>query len=303
MENSKIEWTEHTFNPWMGCTKVSPACDNCYAEKLVTGRMGKDVWGAGKPRALTSISNWNQPLKWNREAEKAGKRARVFCASLADVFDNEVPQEWRHRLYDLILATPHLDWLLLTKRIGNAKKFLPADWLVEPRPNIWIGATIANQEEADRDIPKLLEVPAVIRFLSMEPLLGPVNLRPLRLEQNGERVSIYPLEGAFQIPSSHYNVMHPRIHWVIVGGESGPGARPTMTAKMVRSLRDQCEGAGTPFLFKQWGDWAPYDRGQVDTTTLVSPGAFDEPMQKFGKKAAGRMIDGRTHDGVPRSAA
>lgn len=287
MENSKIEWTEHTFNPWMGCTKVSPACDNCYAEKLVTGRMGKDVWGAGKPRALTSVSNWNQPLKWNREAEKSGTRARVFCASLADVFDNEVPQEWRHRLYDLILATPHLDWLLLTKRIGNAKKFLPADWLVEPQPNIWIGATIANQEEADRDIPKLAALPAAVRFLSMEPLLGHVDLRALKVDHGGRM-------NAF---------LHDRIHWVIVGGESGPGARPTMTAAIARELRDQCAEFDIPFLFKQWGDWAPYDRGQVDTTTLVAHGALDQPMQKFGKKLAGRMLDGVTHDGVPRRAS
>src|SRR5437764_65612 len=164
--NSGIQWTDHTFNPWIGCTKVSPGCDHCYAEAWAK-RYGTATWGSGQPRKPTSESNWNLPRKWNRQAEAEGRRYRVFCASLADVFDNEVPEEWRHRLFQLIKKTPHLDWLLLTKRIGNADDMLPTDHLLcAPWPNIWLGASIVNQTEADRDIPKLLTTPARIRFLS-----------------------------------------------------------------------------------------------------------------------------------------
>lgn len=217
--NSNIEWTDHTFNPWIGCTKVSPGCEHCYAETWAN-RYGTVDWGKGNPRKLTSESNWQQPIKWNRQAEAEGRRYRVFCASLADVMDNEVPNAWRQSLWDLIRKTPHLDWLLLTKRIGNAKDMLPT-----PTPeNIWLGATIVNQEEADRDIPKLLNTPANIRFLSMEPLLGHVDL-------DGR------LRG---------------IHWVIVGGESGKDARP-MEPVWARAIRNRCVEKEVAFHFKQWG--------------------------------------------------
>ena len=184
-QDTKIEWAHHTFNPWTGCTKVSPACDHCYAEgwsKRAGDRVGK--WGPGAPRVRTTSSNWKQPLRWNAEAERLGVRYRVFCASLADVFDNEVPAEWRAELLRLIDETPNLDWLLLTKRIGNANAMLDvaeaivcqSEWTnYYPRRNVWIGASITSQAEADRDIQKLLAVPAAKRFLSMEPLLGPVS--------------------------------------------------------------------------------------------------------------------------------
>ena len=179
-ENSKIEWCDSTFNPWIGCTNVGPGCDHCYAEALMDKRWRRVQWGIGKPRERTSAANWKQPLLWEKEhdafALMHGRRRRVFCASLADVFDNQAPAAWRAELFALIGLTPHLDWLLLTKRIGNVKQMLeqpgmPKDGMPS---NVWLGATVVNQEEADRDIPKLLAVPARVRFLSIEPMLGPI---------------------------------------------------------------------------------------------------------------------------------
>ena len=293
--NTKIEWADHTFNPWEGCTQVSPGCDHCYAEAR-NARFAGGVavnWGPGAPRRRTSESNWQQPRKWDREAKAKGIRYRVFCASLADVFDNAVDQIWRDDLFALIADTPNLDWLLLTKRIGNVGNMLPVPFDFDKHyPNVWLGATIVNQEEADRDIPKLLAVPAAKRFLSMEPLLGPVDLT------------------------------HPAIDWIIVGGESGPNARP-MHPKWVRSLRDQCVAAGVPFLFKQHGEWLATDFCDDDmamipnkrTVYVRGDGSFhdgsqgvdffggDEESAWVGKKAAGRVLDGRTWDSVPTTGA
>ena len=178
-ERTLIEWADHTFNPWEGCQHAGPGCDGCYAEtrdKRFNGGTAPN-WGPGAPRRRTSPANWRKPLAWQRDAVATGTRPRVFCASLADVFDNAVDPQWRLDLAALILATPDLDWLLLTKRIGNIAAMLPADWGTGWRNvwrNVWLGCTVVNQVEADRDIPKLLAVPAVVQFLSMEPLLGPV---------------------------------------------------------------------------------------------------------------------------------
>lgn len=282
-ENTKIEWTDHTFNPWIGCTKVSPACDHCYAEALMDTRHHRAKWGPGNPRSRTADSTWRNPLKWHRQAqqffEENGRRQRVFCASLADVFDNEVPPEWRRDLFDLIEATPDLDWLLLTKRIGNVKRMMfDLGYDDVPLPeNIWLGATVCNQKEADRDIPKMLEVPANIRFLSIEPMLGPIKLPAPVLERpwhDGART-------------------YPVVDWVIVGGESGRGARP-MRPEWVISLRDQCEKAGMPaFLFKQWGEFMPTTESDDDK----AENGFS--MVNVGKKKAGRLLEGRTHDEFP----
>lgn len=380
--NTKIEWCDHTFNPWIGCQKVGPGCDHCYAEAwdrrfAVSGHAMR--WGAHAKRTRTSQANWKLPLKWNakpfcecmdchwrgdaRDAElktdvpgtEFGSgawrvcpnckqptlkeaRQRVFCASLADVFDTQVDEQWRADLFALIRATPNIDWLLLTKRIGNAQAMLdraawltcrdrtePTEW--EPLPNVWLGATVVNQEEADRDIPKLLAVPAAKRFLSMEPLLGPVHLDQFHPTREPALPPL--LDG---------------VDWVIVGGESGPGARP-MHPDWARSLRDQCAVAGVPFLFKQWGEWLPinqqeeeftnsfyrsnriaeahenqdnlddcYGRRCTVATTVVhmdgSTHGVTESMAfmqgtgamttfKAGKKAAGRLLDGIEHNGFP----
>jgi len=222
-ETTKIEWADHTFNPWIGCTKVSPACDNCYAAELMDHRYGRAKWGAGEDRVRTAASNWAQPRKWDKWAERDGVRRFVFCASLADVFDNEVEPQWRADLFDLIEATPNLIWLLLTKRIGNVLRMMESIHM--PR-NVAIGATMANQEEYDRDRMKLTEVKFALHplftFGSFEPLLGPVILDK-------------------HAPD-----------WIIVGGESGPNARP-MNLDWARSLKRQSADLGRVFNFKQVG--------------------------------------------------
>ena len=222
-ENSKIEWTDHTFNPWIGCTKVSPACENCYAEALMDNRYGRVRWGAGEDRSRTASSTWRQPRKWNRDAIAEGTRPFVFCASLADVFDNEVDPEWRADLFALIETTPALVWLLLTKRIGNVMRMM--DNLHMPR-NVAIGATMANQGEYDRDRMKLAEVRfalhPIFTFGSFEPMLGSIILDKFAPD------------------------------WVIVGGESGSNARP-MQPEWSRSLQRQSRDLGLVFNFKQVG--------------------------------------------------
>lgn len=222
-DKSKIEWTDATFNPWVGCTKVSPACDHCYAESWAK-RSGMVQWG-NAPRRRTSVANWNKPLKWNRQAEKDGRRIRVFCASLADVFDNQVPKEWRTDLWTMIIDTPYLDWQLLTKRPQNIRKMMPSRLF--NYDNIWIGTTVENKEEAERRAPYLRELTTNVRFLSIEPLL--------------EDLGNIDLTG---------------VDWVIVGGESGPGAR-VMKADWARNIRNQCKAAGVAFFMKQMTKKAP----------------------------------------------
>ena len=295
--NTKIEWADHTFNPWYGCTKVGPGCDHCYAEARNKRFSGGVNWGPGAPRRRTSLSNWAQPLKWNKQAEAAGIRYRVFCASLADVFDNEVDQAWRDDLFSLIQGTPHLDWLLLTKRIGNVGNMLPVPFDFDRHfPNVWIGATIVNQEEADRDIPKLLALPARVRFLSIEPMLEPIELG-LQCENWSDDIVMDPETGAFECgKAGDYTGIGNAIDWVICGGESGPRARPAHP-DWFRSLRDQCQASGVPFLFKQWGEWVPQDEFRQGTRGWrVIDG---QGMERRGKKATGRLLDGEQHDGFP----
>ncbi len=225
MAESTIEWTDFTFNGWIGCTRISPGCDNCYAAAQDKFRgWTAEGWGSGKPRRRTSEGNWRQPLRWNAKAAVAGMRARVFCSSLADVFDNEAPDAWRTDLAQLILLTPMLDWQLLTKRIGNANRMLEAMFPCGLPDNVWIGATIVNREELLRDGPKLMATPARVRFWSAEPLLEDLGEIPRDL-----------------IPD-----------WVIVGGESGPRARP-MDVAWAESLLRRCTTSGAKVFMKQLG--------------------------------------------------
>jgi len=270
-ENSKIEWTHHTFNPWTGCTKISPACDHCYAERWAK-RSGHVKWGPNAERQRTKPGTWHGPEKWNSVAGKTGQRLRVFCASLSDVFDNHrsIKDHWREDLWDLIYRTPNLDWLLLTKRPQNIEHYLPKDW-GRGWPHVWLGTTVEDQTEANRRIPYLLRVPAKVRFLSCEPMLGPIDLTHVN---DDSIVMIDALRGLGGWPVAHAEV-GPRIHWVIAGGESGAKYRPA-DPNWFRSLRNQCADAGVPFLFKQW---------EGTTQKII--------------KAKGRELDGVVHDGYP----
>lgn len=336
-ENTKIEWAHHSFNPWEGCAKVSPGCKYCYAEsqhRLWYSALGKEdmpgtCWGVSAPRLARSAENWGKPLRWNKKALELGERHRVFCASVADVFEQQselsrafagqtaqVPtgkdagtrtvtfvdeDEERIRLFALIIDTPQLDWLLLTKRpeailatlqrifrllcepqrnsYTDKRAFrLLERWLLDGRPphNVWLGASVENQQEAEARIPHLLRVPAVRYFLSCEPLLAPVDLRPY-------------LAG---------------LHWVIVGGEAGPHARP-IHPDWVRSLQQQCQQARVSFLFKQWGDNVPQgqlrggDYGRAGRQPWLPQDATY--LWRVGKQAAGRLLDGQLYEQVPAS--
>lgn len=258
-KDSRIEWTHHTFNPWWGCVKVSEACKHCYAETWAK-RVGQKVWGPKADRRFFSEKHWAEPLRWDGQAASEGERHRVFCASMGDVFEDRLDLvDERKRLWPLIEATPNLDWLLLTKRPENVKKLV--SWSKKWPENVWLGSTVENQETAETRIPALLAIPAAVRFLSCEPLIGPLSIRKWL----------------------------PKIHWVIAGGESGPHARPSDPI-WFRGLRDQCVAAGTAFHFKQWGNWAPAhaERNQP------------AEMMRVSKKVAGRQLDGRTWDELPR---
>lgn len=271
-KNSKIEWTHHTFNPWWGCAKISPGCDFCYAESWAL-RVGSNVWGAKADRRFFSENHWAEPLKWNREAEAVQQRRRVFCASMADVFENRSELDpWRQRLWALIEQTPWLDWLLLTKRPNLVKRYAP--WSRNWPLNVWLGTTVESQELAVKRLPEIVKIPAAIRFLSCEPLLDELNLEPW-LDQ---------------------------IDWVIAGGESGSRARP-MNPEWPRKLRDQCQRIGVPFHFKQWGHWHPVNPSEFRRTVQLNDSKGHAIfMAPLGKQAAGgRDLDGREWDEVPET--
>lgn len=350
-ENSKIEWTDHTFNPWIGCTKVSPACKNCYAERDWDQRYRKVAWGPKGNRRVTSDANWSKPLKWNRDCasskpfvqcvgcghrgyvdeigfcpicgdpEGDAARPRVFCASLADVFEDwdgpienhkgerlywpmvrhtDDPFEWiselhtaggdddlpvtmddvRRRLFvDVFAKTTNIDKLALTKRPENIipmiERTVGLEWWKENvAPHCWLGTSVENQEYADKRIPKLLECRDLspVLFLSCEPMVGEVDLdRSWKLFRGD----------GYQLNRNQYHAKCPTrgIDWVITGGESGPNARAA-NPDWFRSLRRQCSAAGVSFHFKQWGE-------------------FDEQGVRIGKKKAGRLLDGKKHDGIP----
>jgi len=285
-ENTKIQWADHTFNPWEGCTKVSEGCQFCYALTRNQRFAGGMNWGKGMPRRRTSAANWRKPLQWdkhaficpvsgskfatreaciNRVRHIEPRRTRVFCASLADWLDEEVPIEWLADLLKVIHDTPNLDWLLLTKRPEN---WLPRmhllqntgdreddlstsgpvtryahciahDWLRGSFPaNVWIGTSIENQKRADERIPELLKIPARVRFLSVEPMLGPVDVASWGWRNTG------PTDA--------------RVNWVIFGGESGTGARPC-NIEWIRDGVKQCRAAGVAPFVKQLGSNPYFD--------------------------------------------
>lgn len=350
-----IEWADSTVNFWFGCTSVSPACNNCYAEARMDKRLHKVEWGAGKPRKRTAAKYWRDAATMARkpfhecadcgwrgdDPKTAGgsitdgmlscpscdslsindARRRIFSLSLGDWLDNEVPIEWFVEMLDTIRTTPESDWLLLTKRIGNLMPRLRAAgehsrsmsiglnnplsvWINawhndHPPANVWIGATVVNQDEADRDVPKLLAVPAAVRFLSIEPMLGSVDLTTIKHTASpgffGDALHWH------HRPACIGDAKWPGLDWIICGGESGPHARP-LQDEWARGLRDQCEAAGVPFLFKQWGEWHPLTQGgpSIGGMSVATHTFHDGRVSaRLGKKAAGRQLDGRTHDGFP----
>lgn len=225
-EVSKIEWTDRTFNPWTGCTKISPGCDNCYAESW-SKRSGHVKWG-NNPRKRTTDAYWKAPLAWqalSSQFERAnGRRQRIFCASLADVFDNKVDPKWRSDLFDLIRATPNLDWQLLTKRPQNIMKMLPSDWGETGWQNVWLGFTAEDQLRFEQRKRFIAEIPSSIWFVSYEPAIG-----PLRISDTD-----------------------PAPSWLIIGGESGHNARP-LNPTWVDNIVADCRTRHIAPFFKQWG--------------------------------------------------
>ena len=261
-DQTEIAWTDSTFNPWIGCTKISPGCDNCYAATLAA-RYGWVRWGK-HPRHRTSEANWKKPRTWNADGPRFrsvhGRRRRVFCASLADVFDNRAPKEWRADLFALIRATPELDWQILTKRPQNMPKMLPADW-ADGYSNVWLGTTSEDEKHYRMRWPVLSEIPAVRRFISYEPALG----------------SLGELAITDTLPD-----------WIISGGESGPFAR-VMNPLWAYQVRDQCKALGVAFFHKQWGTygsnptvWAGASRGEAR--------AHDPPSNGKGGGLLGRRL-------------
>ncbi len=356
-DTTHISWADHTHNHWLGCTKVSNgllgACEGCYAKVLVEDRFGWAEFGApGKgvgTRALTSEANRRKPLAWDRAAAKAGTRPFVFCSSLADVFDSDVPPEWRADLFDLIRSTPNLVWLLLTKRPGNIIKLF-ADTLPRtadkrdaalreawPR-NAAIGCTVVTQAEADRDVPKLLAAKAALQpafaFLSMEPLMGPVDLRPWLRDLcpncnhpecapslRSDSAEVFSRCGEFVMETPG-----PALDWIITGGETDQGshkARPSHP-EWFRAIRDQCAAAGVPYHHKQNGEWERHRpqaggdlggdvrRGRVQfvhrerhtDAELCAKATYpgDIYMAHVGKRHTGRALDGVIHDARPELA-
>lgn len=252
-EATKIAWTDHTFNPWLGCAKVSAGCRNCYAEQLVEKRMGLRRWG-NSPRVRTK-GPWREVPQWHAQsaAEVKGgrRRRRVFCASLADVFEDAPGlDEIRADLWHLIEACDALDWQLLTKRPENIKRMVPTEWLARPRAHVWFGTSCEDQKTADVRVPLLLQTPAAVRFLSCEPMLGPIALRFVDRHAIQEDDSCADWCDACARRRYAAVPQDAAINWVIAGGESGPGFRP-MRIEWAKSLRAQCRAAGVAFFFKQ----------------------------------------------------
>lgn len=289
--STEIGWTDSTFNPWLGCVKISWACRFCYAEASqrrwapAAGGRRADVWGRNAPRRRTSAQYWRKPLAWNRKAQQARRPLRVFCASLADVFeDHPMLPPWREDLFTLTEATPWLRWMLLTKRIDLVENMTAARWGHDWPTNVWLGTSVEGQPEADARLSILLNLTGPTeRFVSAEPIRAPFSVAP---HLSGHR---YPLS------------------LLIGGGESGRSARYDRLDVAARQLRDETAAAGVPFMWKQWGEYAPCDQLPAQVAQqLAATRDLSRPHQephRVGKGRAGRLLDGRTHDGVVASWA
>jgi protein gp37 len=279
-DKSSIEWTDATWNPITGCTKVSPGCDHCYAERIVERFKGKGAFAT----VVRSEDKLYAPLKWRTPR-------RVFVNSMSDLFHDDVPLSFIHRVWSVMARAPQHTFQILTKRHGRMRSIVGADSLrptVEaivnddltwPLPNVWLGVSVEDQKWADIRIPALLDTPAAVRWISAEPLLGPIDLS--RTDKDA--------------------LVDGGLDWVVVGGESGPGARP-MLREWATSLRQQCEAANVPFLFKQWGAWAPSPNGYPVSVVDTEGHEWQARMFRGPKAATGRTLDGQTWDQYPEAS-
>ncbi|SLE12988.1 bacteriophage protein gp37 [Mycobacteroides abscessus subsp. bolletii] len=319
-DKTGIEWTDATWNPVTGCDKVSPGCDHCYAETFAERWRGtRGHYFANGFDVQLRLDKLDLPLRWT-------KPRRIFVNSMSDIFHDKVSDEYIAKVWAVMAAAPRHTFQVLTKRHARMRSLLNngtffetvADYALEfdrdiwrrwqaaqnawPLPNVWLGVSAEDQKRADLRIPALLDTPAAVRFVSAEPLLGPIDLHADPIGK----------DSVFWIG---------RLDWVIVGGESGPSARP-MHPDWARSLRDQCIGAGVPFLFKQWGEWSPEDglnwsegngrrlhyarnylRPDGTCAVLGDDGMPGVCMERVGKRRAGRDLDGRTWDQYPGAVA
>jgi protein gp37 len=301
MIKSKIEWTETTWSPVIGCTKVSAGCKHCYAEREVETRWSKNpksIWFERKFARVTcrveALSGPSTPLSWK-------KPRRIFVCPRADLFHEYVPDLFIADVFGVMAATPQHTYQVLTKRPERARWLLGGEGILNfrtaveecaamysnadvvwPLPNVHLGTSIEDQPTADARIAELLATPAAVHWISAEPLLAAVDLRPF-------------LDGSF----ANADISRPDLDWVVVGGESGPDARP-MHPDWVRQIRDDCKDTGVPLLFKQWGEWAPAKETAGRRGKITDMAGF-VTMRRVGKRAAGRLLDGALHDAYPRA--
>ncbi|MES2903242.1 MAG: phage Gp37/Gp68 family protein [Pseudomonadota bacterium] len=316
-DGTKIEWTDATLNVVNGCSVISPGCANCYAMR--SGARGLPHHpSTGLTRPTKNGHVWTGELRFNEAALELPLRwtkpKKIFWNAHGDLFHEDVPVEWIDKCFAVMAATPQHIHQVLTKRPERMREYARQamgsgeHWLAHcershapmwPLPNVWLGTSVEDQLRAEQRIPPLLLTPAAVRFLSCEPLLGPIDFSTLPLRSGGGTAALYnPLSG------EHSNCQlsrTPRIHWVICGGESGRGARP-MNPVWVELLMIQCDLAGVPFLFKQWGDWAPAPPDVLADLRLVHEFADGQRVGRFGKTVAGRSLGGRHHDGFPEGA-
>ncbi len=307
-DNTKIEWTDATWNPITGCSVVSAGCRECYAMKLAGTRLKHHPSRAGLTVDTKNGPVWtgevrlneqwlSQPMRWKRPR-------MIFVCAHSDLFHEAVPDDWIDLVFSAMELSPQHTFQVLTKRAARMRDYINGRaWKDYPLPNVWLGVSVENQDAADERIPLLLNTPAAVRWISAEPLLGALNIRP-GIGLTFDNVPVEP----------------PRIDWVVVGGESGQHSRP-MHPDWARSLRDQCAASGVPFLFKQWGEWVPHgpipggDEARDLRSGIVQymigdgrefDGHFrrgDAAVRRVGKKAAGRLLDGVQHDGYPGGVA
>jgi protein gp37 len=291
MSNTKIEWTEKTWNPVTGCTKVSQGCKNCYAERMYERFNGKGTF----KNVTCHQDRLSIPAKWR-------KPAVIFVNSMSDLFHDDVPFSFIYDVFLTMQKTERHTYQVLTKRPERMLEFFKHyAQIKEPLPNVWLGVSVENQKAANERIPFLVQIPAVVRFLSCEPLLGEVNLD--QVSPGG----LY-LFNCLSEPILHKGYMpnaQGLINWVIVGGESGPGARP-MHPEWVRKIMIQCSKADVPIFFKQWGEWTPYreikytgNNKSVRATMLRDVDGVCAEMSRLGKKKAGRLFHGFEYNGMP----